>query len=231
MAVVYAFITDALIRSRLLQTLGRRTVPGGIHDHVIVVGLGLDRLPGRPRDRRRAACRSSPSRSATTGGSCRRRGPPGIPVFIGDARHPEVLDELRLGTARAIVAATSDDLVNLSVALNARKARPDLRVVVRLYDPDFATRVQRGFGIRFTRSVSHLAAPAFAAAAVRSEVIATVPVGDRRVDPLRAAARAGRAHGWRAGWRPRSARPARSASSPSPTRAPRTPAGTSRPTR
>ena len=39
-AVVYAFITDALIRSRLLQTLGRRTVPGGIHDHVIVVGLG-----------------------------------------------------------------------------------------------------------------------------------------------------------------------------------------------
>ena len=39
-AVVYAFITDALIRSRLLQTLGRRTVPGNIHDHVIVAGLG-----------------------------------------------------------------------------------------------------------------------------------------------------------------------------------------------
>ena len=112
-------------------------------------------------------------------------------MFIGDARHREVLDELHLGTARAIVAATNDDLVNLSVALNARKARPDLRVVVRLYDPEFATRVQRGFRIRFTRSVSHLAAPAFAAAAVRSEVIATVPVGDRRIDPVRAAARAG----------------------------------------
>ncbi len=39
-AVVYAFITDALIRSRLLQTLGRRTVPGNIRDHVIVAGLG-----------------------------------------------------------------------------------------------------------------------------------------------------------------------------------------------
>ena len=102
-------------------------------------------------------------------------------MFIGDARHREVLDELHLGTARAIVAATNDDLVNLSVALNARKARPDLRVVVRLYDPEFATRVQRGFRIRFTRSVSHLAAPAFAAAAVRSEVLATVPVGDRRM--------------------------------------------------
>jgi hypothetical protein len=52
--------------------------------------------------------------------------------------------------------------------------------VVRLFDPDFAMRVQQGFKIRFTRSVSHLAAPAFAAAAVRSEVVATVPVGDRR---------------------------------------------------
>jgi Trk K+ transport system NAD-binding subunit len=104
----------------------------------------------------------------------------GIPVFIGDARHPAVLEELRVDMARAVVAATSDDLVNLSTALSARKLRPDLRVVVRLFDPDFAMRVQQGFKIRFTRSVSHLAAPAFAAAAVRSEVVATVPVGDRR---------------------------------------------------
>lgn len=179
-AVVYAFITDALIRSRLLQTLGRRTVPGGIRDHVIVAGLGsigyriaLGLIArGVPvvivevKDDSRFV---SPARAA------------GIPVVIGDARHKEVLDELRLGTARAVVAATSDDLVNLSTALNARAVRPQLRVVVRLFDPEFALRVQHGFGIRFTRSVSHLAAPAFAAAAVGSEVVATVPVGDRRV--------------------------------------------------
>ncbi len=179
-AVVYAFITDALIRSRLLQTLGRRTVPGNIRDHVIVAGLGSIgyrvalglRARGVPvvivevSDDSRFV---SPARAA------------GIPVFVGDARHREVLDELRLGSARALVAATSDDLVNLSVALNARAVRPDLRVVVRVYDPDFAIRVQHGFHIRFTRSVSHLAAPAFAAAAVGSEVVATVPVGDRRV--------------------------------------------------
>ena len=50
----------------------------------------------------------------------------GIPVFIGDARHPEVLEQLHLDSARAIVAATSDDLVNMSAALNARALRPDL---------------------------------------------------------------------------------------------------------
>ena len=179
-AVVYAFITDALIRSRLLQTLGRRTIPAGIHDHVIVAGLGsigyrvalgiaargVQVVAIEVSDDGRFV---SPARAA------------GIPVLIGDARHREVLEQLHIGTARAIVAATSDDLVNLTAALNARALVPDLRVVVRLYDPDFAIRVQQGFKIRFTRSVSQLAAPAFAAAAIGSEVIATVPVGDKRM--------------------------------------------------
>ena len=68
-----------------------------------------------------------------------------IPVVTGDARQRELLLQLGLQRARAIVAATSSDLVNLSAALNARDLRPDLRVVVRLYDPAFAIRVQRGF--------------------------------------------------------------------------------------
>jgi Trk K+ transport system NAD-binding subunit len=179
-AIVYALITDALIRSRLLQTLGRRTVPGTIRDHVVVAGLGaigyrvalgvkalgipVIVVESQEDGRFVAATRAT-----------------GIPVVIGDARHRAVLAEVRLARARALVCATSDDLVNLSTALNGRALRADLRVVVRLFDPDFAVRVQRGFGIRFTRSVSQLAAPAFAAAATRTEVIATVPVGDRRV--------------------------------------------------
>lgn len=179
-AIVYAFITDALIRSRLLQTLGRRTVPGSIHDHVIVAGLGAigyrvalgiqaRGVPVVVVEREEDGRFVSAARAA------------GVPVVIGDARHQEVLEDLRIGRARALVCATSDDLVNLSTALNGRALRPDLRVVVRLFDPEFALRVQHGFGIRFTRSVSQLAAPAFAAAAIRTEVVATVPIGDRRV--------------------------------------------------
>jgi hypothetical protein len=68
-----------------------------------------------------------------------------------------------------------------SVPASIHDVRPDVRIVLRLFDPDFAVRVQRGFGIRFTRSVSQLAAPAFAAAAMGSEVIASVPIGDRRI--------------------------------------------------
>ena len=179
-AIVYAFITDALIRSRLLQTLGRRTVPGNIHDHVIVAGLGAIGY----RVALGVQARGVPVvivESQEDGRFVSAARAAGIPVVIGDARHRELLEEVRVARARALVCATSDDLVNLSTALNGRALRSDLRVVVRLFDPDFAIRVQHGFGIRFTRSVSQLAAPAFAAAAIRTEVVATVPIGDRRV--------------------------------------------------
>jgi Trk K+ transport system NAD-binding subunit len=179
-AIVYAFITDALIRSRLLQTLGRRTVSGGTRDHVVVAGLGAIgyRVALGVRERGVPVVVVEAQDDGRFVAATRAVG---IPVVIGDARHRAVLEEVRLGQARALVCATSDDLVNLSTALNGRTLRPDLRVVVRLFDPDFALRVQTGFGIRFTRSVSQLAAPAFAAAATRTEVVATVPVGDRRV--------------------------------------------------
>ena len=179
-AIVYALITDALIRSRLLQTLGRRTVPAGIRDHVVVAGLGAIgyRVALGIKDR---GVPVVVVESQDDGRFVAATRAAGIPVVIGDARHAEVLDEVKVARARALVCATSDDLVNLSTALNGRSARSDLRVVVRLFDPDFAVRVQNGFDIRFTRSVSQLAAPAFAAAATRTEVVATLPIRDRRV--------------------------------------------------
>jgi len=179
-AVLYALITDAIVRSRLLQTLGRRSVPPDIHDHVIVCGLGSIgyRVALEIIERGVPVVAIEPDENGRFVAGARALG---IPVVAGDARQKELLIQLGLERCRALVATTSDDLVNLSAALNARSVRQNLRVVVRLFDPDFAVRVQRGFRIRFTRSVSHLAAPAFAAAALGSEVLMTIPVGDRRV--------------------------------------------------
>jgi Trk K+ transport system NAD-binding subunit len=179
-AVLYALITDAIVRSRLLQTLGRRPVPPDIRDHVIVCGLGSIgyRVALGIIERGVPVVAIEPDENGRFVAAARAVG---IPIVAGDARQKELLIQLGLERCRALVAATSDDLVNLSAALNARAVRPNLRVVVRLFDPDFAVRVQRGFHIRFTRSVSHLAAPAFAAAALGSEVLMTIPVGDRRV--------------------------------------------------
>ena len=100
----------------------------------------------------------------------------GIPVIIGDAALEETLRSASIATCKALVVVSTDDITNLQAALNARATRPDLRVVLRLFDDDFARRVQIAFNIDVSRSVSRLAAPAFAAALLERDVIVTIPV-------------------------------------------------------
>jgi Trk K+ transport system NAD-binding subunit len=178
--VIYALITDAIIGARLLATLGRRPVPASISDHVIVCGLGSIgyRMALGIRERGVKVVVVEPDENGRFVAAARALG---IPVVVGDARQAEVLSRVGVERCRAICAVTSDDLINLTAALNARAIRSDLRVVLRLFDPELALRAQHGLSIRFTRSVSHLAAPAFAAAAIGSQVEASIPVGDKRV--------------------------------------------------
>jgi Trk K+ transport system NAD-binding subunit len=49
--------------------------------------------------------------------------------------------------------------------------------VLRLLDDDLAERVQRSVSNTISRSVSYLAAPAFAAAMLEHQVLRTIPVG------------------------------------------------------
>ena len=89
----------------------------------------------------------------------------GVHVMIGRVGVPGVLEAVDVAHCRCVVVATSDDAANLETALEARALRPDLRVVLRLFDPDLAERAERAFGIHRSLSVSALAAPAFALAA------------------------------------------------------------------
>jgi Trk K+ transport system NAD-binding subunit len=84
-----------------------------------------------------------------------------------------------VSTARALVIVSTDDVANLEAALHGRALRPGLKVVLRLFDSDMAERIQRTFNIATSRSVSTLAAPAFAASLLEREVLATIPVSRR----------------------------------------------------
>lgn len=90
----------------------------------------------------------------------------GSPLFVGDARRESLLVEAGLARARSIVLATDDDLTNLEIALDARRLKPGVRVVLRLFDPTLADKVRDGFQIRAVMSSSSLSAPAFAVAAL-----------------------------------------------------------------
>jgi Trk K+ transport system NAD-binding subunit len=175
LAILFALITDALISARLARVIGA-AIPRGLHDHVIVCGLGnigyrmVEQLHdlGVPLV---AAERDEHNRYLP---AVRRLG---VPVLVGDIRLPETLQILQVQRARSVVVVTSSDIVNLETALNTQTLRPEVRVVLRLFDPDLAARVERAFGIHISRSPSALAAPAFAAAAAGEHVLATIAVG------------------------------------------------------
>lgn len=97
----------------------------------------------------------------------------GIPILIGDARRDSLLDSAGVTRARAIVIATNNDLVNLEVALDARRKHPSIRVVMRMFDQNMADKVHQGFEIPAVLSTAALAAPTFAAAALVQNVIST----------------------------------------------------------
>jgi Trk K+ transport system NAD-binding subunit len=105
-----------------------------------------------------------------------------VPVVIGDVSHPEVYERARIARSAAVMALTSNDSVNLEAVLYARDRKPDVRVVLRLFDDAFASAVYRTLRAANpqahtrSRSVSYLAAPAFAAAMMGRQVLGAIPV-------------------------------------------------------
>ena len=102
----------------------------------------------------------------------------GIPVIIADARQPETLIKASVQRADAIVPCTDNELANLDIALDARDLNPEIKIVMRMFDPDLARRIEKGFGIHTAFSTSALAAPIFAAAAMRLDVKYAFYVGE-----------------------------------------------------
>jgi Trk K+ transport system NAD-binding subunit len=102
----------------------------------------------------------------------------GVPVQIEDVRSAGVLERANLMKARAIVCATDDDLANLNIALDARKLKPGIRVVMRLFDDDLVAKVSTSFEAQ-AYSTSALAAPALAMAALDPSIKNSFEVGGR----------------------------------------------------
>jgi voltage-gated potassium channel len=100
----------------------------------------------------------------------------GLLVLIDDLRGANALERVNARHCDAVVCATDDDLSNLNIALDARKLRPDLRVVLRLFDDDLVERVRETFEVE-AHSTSALAAPALALAALDPRIIHSFQLG------------------------------------------------------
>ncbi|HYN96391.1 MAG TPA: NAD-binding protein, partial [Pilimelia sp.] len=172
-----AVVVAAVVNGRFALAAGRLQIPRA--DHVIVVGLGNvgTRVIRQLHDLGVELVAIDKDPGARGAGVARELG---IPLIVADAAQEEILRAASVDTCQALVVLSTDDVTNLQAALTGRGVRADLRVVLRLFDGDFADRIQRAFDLAISRSVSYLAAPAFAAQMMERDVIATIPV-DRHV--------------------------------------------------
>lgn len=171
LALTFGLVADVVIGAQIQEALG---VPRGrMRNHVVVLGLGnlgyrttLHLLAAGVEV---AACEQ---RAAGRFVAIARR--LGVPVLIADANYLDSLRALSVDRARAVLAATSDDLANLEAALAARELNPNARVITRLFDQDLADRAQVQLHITECQSVSALATPAFVAAALGDGVLSII---------------------------------------------------------
>jgi Trk K+ transport system NAD-binding subunit len=100
----------------------------------------------------------------------------GVPVIIADARIPATLETAGLRVAQALIVCTANDQTNLEITMRARDMNPTVRIVVRMWDNQFAQQLERFMGVQAVLSASDLAAPAFAGAAVGIEITQTMHI-------------------------------------------------------
>jgi Trk K+ transport system NAD-binding subunit len=176
LAALTAIVTNYLLRARLGGALEVRRIPDS--GHVIVCGLGnigfrvVEELV-KADERVVVIEQAKDSRFVST---ARRLG---VPVLIGDATVSGVLQQAHANEARAVIAATSDDLVNLEVALVVREMNPTKRIVLHLSDPNLAQTLREAANIQLALSIPTMSAPAFVAALFGDRVQSVFMVAGR----------------------------------------------------
>ncbi|MBZ0279280.1 MAG: TrkA family potassium uptake protein [Anaerolineae bacterium] len=100
----------------------------------------------------------------------------GVPIIVADGRDPSSLEKAGLPQAQAFIACTSSDQTNLEVIMRARDMNPDIRIVARMWDDQYAKQMKQFMGVQAVLSASDLAAPVFAGSAVGIEITQTLHI-------------------------------------------------------
>jgi Trk K+ transport system NAD-binding subunit len=165
-AIIFALITDSLLRRRMVLSFGRKRIKQS--DHVLVIGMGSVGLKVVEELLERG------ERVTVIEDDANGRFMPTIyahrvPTIIGDAKLERTLRDAGLPRAKALISVTSDDLTNLEIGLNARLLNPNARIVLRIYDPLLAQALDERLEIHFALSASSIAAEELAKLVERPE--------------------------------------------------------------
>lgn len=177
LATLFSIVSDMVTRTRFRDILARGSAK--YQGHVIVVGLGNvgfrvlrelqhhgERVVAVERDE---GNKFVPSARALAS------------VVIGSGRTDEILLKAGIRGARALVAATDDDISNLGMGLIAKRLNPECRTVLRVFDPTLAEKMHGSVGAEAVLSVSGGAAPSFVGAALGEGVMTGFSLPDKLI--------------------------------------------------
>jgi Trk K+ transport system NAD-binding subunit len=186
-AVLVAFIADLLLSRRFAHSAGRQRARH-LHNHVIVVGLGSfgSRVVA---DLTAAGYEVAVIERDENNRFLSAADDLDVPVIFGDATLRQTLESARVDRARAVAVLTQDDMVNIETGIVLREmlgprvmpevVRPDVPIVLRIFDRALGAAVAHRFGFENVRSTVELAVPWFIGAAMGLQVLGTFWVGQR----------------------------------------------------
>lgn len=99
----------------------------------------------------------------------------GIPIIKEDATHSGVLEAAGVRRASTIILCSQNDSLNLQIAVKARSLNSAIRVVIRVFDDEFAVSLQEQFNF-IALSGTAMAAPVFAAAAAGADISSPISI-------------------------------------------------------
>ncbi|MEB3292352.1 MAG: NAD-binding protein [Synechococcales bacterium] len=161
--ICYALLNDFVLGTRLSEVWSITRIP--VKDHIVVCGLGglgiqvVQQLISQGHE----VVVVEPDANNRFLSSIRSLK---IPVIQGEANQSSTLQMANITGARALLAVTSNDIVNLEIALTAKDQAHRLAIVVRSQEPNYAKMVQQVFEFDAVLSPIEIAAPSFAAAAL-----------------------------------------------------------------
>ena len=160
-----AGLVEWIVSARTTTLAGPRSIP--VRHHVVISGLGQVGLRvGQLLRELRVPC-VVVERVAQAANLPQARSS-GLPVVIGDAADPAVLEQAGLPRARALAALGSDDLDNVAVVISALALSPGMHTVLRAGEDPAVEETASLFRIGRVADVSAMTAT-WVCASVRGE--------------------------------------------------------------
>ncbi len=152
--MIFSLVIDRLLKTQIILALGRKKYT--YKNHVVLCGLG--RLGYFIAEELLAKKEKVIIVETNENGRYldyfRQLG---ADVYIGDGRLGKVLNDVNVVNAKALIAVISNDSLNLEIGLIARTIKPDLRLILRIFDEQMAEKIKDYLNIYLSLSASDIA--------------------------------------------------------------------------